>query len=447
MAHSAATVRSATTGELETQATKLLITALLVILSIVALVVPGWGISMGSFFGGGNQITLALTAADGSELSDEARTAAESVLEKRVNNLYELGLAYSHDADGNFVVSVPASVDAQTIADSLVGTGHVDFVSQLAVSDADALEQLQNGTEDLTLSADSYTAFMSNANITAAQVYTSGSGSSATYAVQVTLDDEATEAFATTTEELASSYGFIAVVEDGTVIATPYVSQKIESSTITISGGFSRSEAYALAAKLTSGELEATATVAQIASFGAGLGGAAVAIFLAGAFVIAVIAAIVATHFFGVSAWTLGASLIATLLVTLGAMAVLNGFDVLILGRATLIALIAVEACCAIATLLTIQEYVKKRSLGSSVVKSQELAAVSLVKLERIFAFIGVVLVIAAFFVERHMAQVCWVLGAGLLVEFILAFLFKLPVLCVFTSQDRVVASNASDAE
>lgn len=449
MAKSAAPAAAARSVELKKQAAKLVITAFLVILGVAALVVPNWGMGLGSFLGGCNEATYTLSAADGSELDADAQKSAEDTLTKRAQSLYELGVSCGHNSEGNFILTAPQSVDVQTLAESIVGTGHVDFVSQLDISNADDLEKIQNGSSDITLSSDSYTAFMTNANVAAAHVVNVSSNDTTSYAVQISLDEDATTAFAEKTEELASSYGVIAVVVDGQVVATPYVSEKIESSEVTISGGFDRAQAYALAAKFNSGELEAGAAVASVATYGAAFDGAAPLIAAVAALVVAVVAGFVSAHFFGKSGWTVCASLVVTLAVTLGLMSLLGQLDLLILARYALYGLALVAALNVAASVVLAYRYNLARKGGSSVRKSQELAAADHKTIERIYLIAGIVALVAALLCERHIAQILWVVGAGLIAEFILSTLFKLPVLCVITASDKVAAerSEVQDAE
>lgn len=446
MAKTATPAAAARSVELKAQSTKLVISLILILLAIASLVAPGWGISLGSFLGGGNQATYTLTAADGSALDDEALKSAQSVLAKRAESLYEFGVSHGTDTDGNVILSAPTGVDVQTLADSITGTGHVDFVSQMDISNADDLEKIQNGSSDITLSADSYTAFMTNANVTAASVVAVSSNGTTSYAVQIAIDDDAKSAFAEKTEELSSSYGVIAVVVDGEVVATPYVSEKIDSSQVTISGGFDQDQAYALAAKFNSGELEAAASVASVEAYGPGFGGSAVAAALVGVAVLAVVAGFVCAHFFGKTGWVACASLVATMVVALGLLALLAQFNLLILARYTLYGLGLVALASIAASALAARGYYLARQDGSSVRKSQELAAVSLRTVERIYLIAGIAVLVVAFFLDRHIAQVAWALGAGLIAEFILSITCKLPVLCVLSATDKLQTDTQESA-
>lgn len=440
MAHKANAGRSAAVAELRHHTALIAVSALLVLLSVVALFAPGWGVMPGNMLGGGTQVTLNLATTDGSELSSDQVSGAVSVIKKRAGSLYEFGVEVAAGADNTVVVSVPSMYDADDVAESLVGAGHVEFVSQLDISDADELELLSSNPDSLTLAEGTYTAFITSDNITAAEVVTSGSGTSATYYVQVTFDESATEAFATETEELADSYGTIAVVVDGEVVATPYVSQKIESDTVTISGEFTRDEAYALAAKLNTSELQVEATVGESSAFSDICGGMAPWVSV---LVLVVLGAALSFGFakaFGSVALFTGISLVATAICGLGIMAVVALFGHVILGMWELGAGIVVALLSVAASVLGAYTYHHDRLDGASVRKSQQNATSSMSFVERCYVLIIVAAFVATFVVKGGLCEFFWALASGLTAEVILSFLLKTPLLCVFSAPDTLDA-------
>lgn len=400
MTNQAASSRGPVTAELSRQATKLTISAVILVISIVLFVLPATSIMRGTILGGGNQVTLSVS--DAAYDSDVV-----SVLKKRADNLYERNLSVEAVDENTVVVRVPALYDAQSVAESLVGTGHVEFVSQLDISDADELELLTSSPDSLTLAEGTYSAFMTSDNIVGAKVISSGSGDSAYYYLQISLDQEGTEAFAAETEELASSYGVIAFVVDGSIVSTPYVSEKIESSEITLSG-FTRDEAYALAAKLNNDELPLTLTVGQSSSFEDVCGGFAPYVALAALVAIGVVADIAFVALFGRAGLVGALSLVATAVVGLGIMSILALFDFVILGTWELGAGISVAVLSLAATGLGAYTYHKARIDGSSVRKSQQLAAASMLFAERIYVAIVVVALIATFFTSNPISEFLW---------------------------------------
>lgn len=441
MAHKADAGCSAAFAELRQHTTLIAVSALLVILSVVALFAPGWGIMPGTMLGGGTQVTLNLATSDGSELSSEQVSSAVSVIKKRSESLYEYGISVAQGSGNTVEVKVPSMYDAADVAESLVGTGHVEFVSQLDISDADELELLSSDSaQDLSLAEGTYSAFITSDNITSAQVLTSGSGTSATYYVQVTFDEEAKEAFATKTEELADSYGIIAVVVDGKIVATPAVSSKIESDTVTISGDFTRDEAYALAAKLNCAELEAEATVGESSTFTDICGGVAPWVSVAVLILLGVALSFGLSQVFGTVSYFAGVSLVATAFCGLGILAVVALFGHVILGNWELAAGIVVALLCVAASALGAYSYHHERLGGASVRKSQQIATSSVLFVERLYLLIIVAAFIATFFVRGGLCEFFWALASGLTAEVILAFTLKVPLLCVFSAPDTLDA-------
>lgn len=441
MAQQANAGRSAAMAELHQHTALLITTLILVVLSIVAIFAPGFGIIHGNMLGGGNQVTLELATSDGSELSEDDCTKAVSVLQARANSLYEHGVEVVALGDNKVGVRVPNSYDAETVANSLPGTGRVELVSQLDISDADELELLtssNSSTDDseLTLSEGTYSAFITSDNITAAQVVISGSGASTVYAVQVTFDADGASAFAQETEELASSYGIIAVVLDGKVIATPYVSSKIEGNQVNISGNFTRDEAYAFAAKLNSDELPCTATVGASESFTDVCAGHAPKVAVLVLVLIAIAAGFGLKRLYGSVAWTATASLIATTIVGLGIMCIVARFDFVILGTWELAGGICVALASLAASAAAAYTYHAQRVSGLSVRKSQQVAASFMMLFEHCYLAVIVVALVATFFVSGGFAEFLWALASGLVAEVVLAYLFKQPALCVFSAPD-----------
>lgn len=448
MASMAARGRSIAAAEAKRQAAKLVLSLIVIIACVVMFVLPSMGIKRGVLLGGGTSVELTLANADGSAASEEDIATSLAILKKRANSLYEQDLEIQDLGEGKLCVRVPALYDAESVAHSLVGTGHAELVSQLDISDADELELLQSSPENLTLAADTYSAFVMSENITAAKVVTSGSGDSVTYAVQLTLDAEATQAFAEETEELSSSYGLIAVIIDGEIVSTPYVSSKIESSEITISGGFTREEAYSIAAKLNTDELPLTLTVGEATQFEDVCAGAAPWVAFGVALALGLVVALVLARQFGHVGWLAFWSLASVVLVGLGAMSILALFDFVILGTFELVSGVVVALASLVASGVAAYSYHKERACGTSVRKCEELSLKSMFLAEKFYAFVCVAALVVTFFVSAPASRIAWTLFAGLAVEVVLAWLLKEPVLRILTMPDTLEgAKDGEDAE
>ena len=229
-------------------------TLALVILALVGLLLPAWGIPLGCDLGGASVVTL--TASD----YEDGTTAADAlaVLKNRAALLSEHDVQVTQTGDDTFELRVPAGYDASSVASALTRKGHLEFARLDSVSDADALQQLQAGASGVTLDEGTYEPFLTSDEVKGATVVSQSYYGMTYYALSVSLDSDGAAALASTTEDLASSSGQIAVLLDGAVIAEPSVKNKIEGSKISISGGYTEDQATAYAAALSGGELPCT---------------------------------------------------------------------------------------------------------------------------------------------------------------------------------------------
>lgn len=341
---------------------------LLAIASIVAVLLPSWGIPLGCDLGGANAVTL--TADD---LGDASIDDLLAKLKLRADALEQHDLQLSKAGDDAVELRVPKDYDANAVADALTRVGHLELARLDSISDADALQKIQNNAENVTLEPGTYEAFATSDNVRDASVATQSYYGMTYYAVTLTLDADGTSALASVTDELSSSSGQIAVIVDGTVVATPSVSSKIENGKMNVAGGFTEDQAYAYAAAFKSGELPCTLSQNEPAEVEGLVGGDAVesVTLLWGA--ILVIAAI---------AWACSirpckraARVVAELpavsaVLSLGILTILARFDLVVLGRAELVGIFAMELAGIIAAVLMARAYVQGRSKGLSVRKS-----------------------------------------------------------------------------
>ncbi len=61
---------------------------------------------------------------------------------------------------------MPKGYDANAVADALTRTGHLELARLDTVSDADALQKIQNNAENVTLEPGTYDAFATSADAT-----------------------------------------------------------------------------------------------------------------------------------------------------------------------------------------------------------------------------------------------------------------------------------------
>lgn len=447
---------SRTSAEINRHTGAFVVATLLAIASVVALLAPGWGIPLGTLLGGGNRVMLTASATDGSAASaDDVATAASS-LNARAAVLYEKGVSATKVADDSVALDVPAAYDASQLARELSGTGKVELARLDEVSDADALAKIDARASNVTLASGSYTPFVTNDNVTSAKVVTARNprtGGTA-YGVTMGLDSDGASALTRATDDASSTTSVsIAVVVDGTVVATPSTTSKIGGGQITVSGGFTRDEAYALAAKLQSKPLPVKLEVAGTAeTLHAALGGRALAVAVAAGVVVALVAGFVASRAIGRAGWSALALSLASLVYALGLLTVVARFDRVILGTPELVGLALTDLCAIACACLVAQGYSSSRSRGSSVRKAQMDAHDRVSNGQHLVGalFVLTALLAGAFLLGSPANELAWALACGLAGGEVALFSLALPLVDVLTAADvnaaRAKAAPAHDA-
>ena len=176
----------------------LLATLALVILALVGLLLPAWGIPLGCDLGGASVVTL--TASD----YEDGTTAADAlaVLKNRAALLSEHDVQVTQTGDDTFELRVPAGYDASSVASALTRKGHLEFARLDSVSDADALQQLQAGASGVTLDEGTYEPFLTSDEVKGATVVSQSYYGMTYYARSVSLDSDGAAALASTTEPI-----------------------------------------------------------------------------------------------------------------------------------------------------------------------------------------------------------------------------------------------------
>ena len=445
--------------ELGRQAGFLVCMVLLVAAGIAALVVPGWGVPLGALLGGGNQITLTATTSDGSDASAEDTASAAANLQERANILWQHGITVAKTGDNTIAVNVPASYDASTISGALSPKGKMELVRLDSISDAEALAQINAGTSSVTLTEGTYTALATSDNVKHASVVSGKNAytGSTVYAVGMTLDDEGAQALADATEELSSASGKIAVVVDGVVVTSPSVSSKIEGGELTVSGGFTRDQAYALASELIAGPVSLTLTAGETTQVNSAFGGTAFVGAIVACVIAAAVCALVCVFGFGKTGWISGAALVAAGVVSLGIMALLSRFELVILGTWELAGLAVAALACLVSCVLAQSRYAGERAQGSSVRKAQQEAVSGgyglVAKVEGVVVVLCIAFSVWAKFagvIQSDMAtEFSCALAAGLGADLFVTLLLKAPLLLILTANDatKVDAEAAEQLE
>lgn len=432
--------RTTAAGELSRSALQLLILALFVAGAIVAFAVPGWGLRLGVELGDGAQ--AALVAQDGA--SADAVVASVATMQRRADLLGEPGTQVRKVSDTEVQVLVPGTGDASTTAKAIGRTGNIELVRVDQIGDADALAQIQAGTTDVTLAQGTYTAFMTGDDVKGASVMEYNYNNTTYYYVTLEFTDAGAQTFADVTGELASSTGRIAVVVDGSVVSAASVNQRIEGGQVTLSGTFTRDEAYALAAVADTEPLACGFTAQDGSALEPTLGSSAALVALAALVVLVVVALLAGRAALGAGGQVLGIALAATLVLTLGALAVLAHLEVLVLGMPACagLALSAVLSLASSASM--VWRFARERRAGRSLRKAQaEATHAGLFAPARLEAPIAVAAVIAAVLVPGTVRELLAALAAGLFCDLVVSPLVRAPFLRALTAGAARPASAA----
>lgn len=430
--------------ERKRQATPLICCAFLVILSIVAMVLPMWSIPRGHVLGGGSLVTL--TASD----YDENATASDALskLKSRANDLDQLDLSVAQSGDDTFTLRVPASYDASTVADALTRHGKFELARVDTISDADALQKIQNSAENIEVADGAYEAFVTGGNVKKASVVEQTYYGTTYYTLTIELDDEGADSLASVTEDLADSSGQIAVIMDNVILSTPSVSSKLEGGKISISGGFTEDEAYSLAAAINSGELPCSLSQTEPESFSGPFGGHAAFVIGMGALVLAAVITIAACAKFGMGSLVVLEGEILVVLASMGILTILYRFDLVIMGTFELMGLGLAEVSGMLVGFFLVRCYHKRRAEGLSVRKAQQRACeMILTRSAAACAACVAVFIVAAILLHGSMRELFVSAAAADFALLVLIPLYFDPAIRVFTANDATRAKKLKAAE
>lgn len=251
----------------------LIVTTILVIASIFMFMPPQDKINQGLDIQGGLSVVLTAEGTDGHEVTQEDMEKSRSIIESRVNALGASEATVQVQGTDQILVQIPGLSDTETALETIGKTGKLEFaradsftdeadqtaiangtyVQQGVITD-DMGNQFPSGEMQYRSVSGSYTPLITGENITRVTV-DKESETSNYYAVNLTLDNEGTEAFARATRELAPTNGQIVIVLDGQIQSAPAVQSEITGGQVAITGGYSLEEAQSLQTVLESGSL------------------------------------------------------------------------------------------------------------------------------------------------------------------------------------------------
>ena len=203
-----------------------------------------WGIDIR----GGVEVTF-VPAQDGADPTNEELDGAAEVMRQRLVaqgiNDYSVYSDYNSD---RIVVQFPWAEDEETF-DPETAISELGSTAQLRFIEGTATDSDGNPTGEVILDG----SMVDSARAAYAPV--DQQGTDYQWVVELTLNDEGTQAFATATSELASSNGQIAIWMDDQMISAPAVEKAITNGQAMITGDFDSETATTLANQINGGSL------------------------------------------------------------------------------------------------------------------------------------------------------------------------------------------------
>jgi preprotein translocase subunit SecD/SecD/SecF fusion protein len=385
-------------------------------------------ITQGLDIQGGVSVIMTASKPDGSDVTSDDMTTATNIVTTRVNSLGASEATVQQQGSNSILVQIPGATDAESAVDTIGKTGKLEFVRLDDIGDADALAQINAGTEDVELKSGTYTAFMTGSEISATTI--SQPSGSAYYAVDLTLNDTGTQEFADVTKDLAPTNGRIAIVLDGVVNSAPQVQSEITNGSVQISGNYSITQAKALKTVLDSGSLPVTLNYSESRVVGPTLGQDSLA---QGLMAIAIGVAVVVIYLFffyrGLGLLTLG-SIGVFGIIYLGILAVLSYYGAFALSLAGLAGIVLTIGMAADSSILVLERFREEIRMGRSVRNASISGVKHGIGTSVDADVVTLVSALALFFIAVGQVKGFGLtLALGILCDIITMFCFKAPAL------------------
>ncbi|MDD2588949.1 MAG: protein translocase subunit SecD [Atopobiaceae bacterium] len=418
------------TQEVRRYAGTLIMLAVVLVACVVMFTPLSERITQGLDIQGGVSVIMTASKADGSDVTSDDMSTATTIVTNRVNSLGASEATVQQQGTNSILVQIPGATDAQSAVDTIGRTGNLEFVKMSDIGDADALAQIQAGTENVELKQGTYSAFMTGADIDSVSVGQTSSSTSGEYAVDIKLNSEGTQLFADVTKELVSTHGQIAIVLDGVVNSAPSVQSEITGGEVQITGDYTLSEAKSLKTVLDSGSLPVTLTYSESRVVGPTLGQDSLQ---QGLLAIAVGGVIVIAYLFffykGLGLLTFG-SIGVFAVVYLGILAVLSHYGAFALSLAGLAGIVLTIGMAADSSILVLERFREEICMGKSV-RNASLSGVKHGIRTSVHAdMVTLVSALALFFVAVGQVKGFGLtLALGIVCDIVTMYCFKAPAL------------------
>ncbi len=245
--------------------------AIVLIIAVILFTPLNEKITQGLDVRGGLSVIMGASHGDGSNVTQEEMDKAIAIVQNRVNKLGASEATVQQQGDSSILIQIPGVEDSEAALTTIGTTGVLEFVDLRDVTDADVVARIQKGETGFAIDPSTYTAFMTADSINNVTVGQESEGS-VRYAVNLDLNAEGTQAFATVTTALVATNGQIAILLDGVVQSAPAVQSAITTGDVAITGKYTLSEAQSLQTILESGSLPVTLTFSESRVVGPTLG-------------------------------------------------------------------------------------------------------------------------------------------------------------------------------
>ena len=429
----------------------LVLTALLLVGSVVLFMPPSEKINQGLDIQGGLSVVLSAESTDGSTVSSEDMETSRAIVESRVNALGASEATVAIQGDNQILVQIPGLSDTQEALNTIGRTGHLEFARLDSFTDPQVVSDIQNGTyisqevvtDEVTgmqftsgnasynyyVEPGTYEPIVTGDNIQTVSVGRAGEVST-DYAVNIKLDSAGSTAFAQASRDLVSTNGIIVILLDGYVQSAPRVQSEIPNGEVQITGQYTESEARALETVLESGSLPVTFTYEQSQTVGPTLGQGALA---AGVFAALVGLALVMIYlliFYKGLGFITAAAMAVFACLYLGILALLSAFNLFSLSLAGIAGVVLTIGMAADSSILTLERFREEIRMGRSV-RAASITGVKHGILTSIDAdLVTLVSALTLFFLASASVKGFGLtLALGIICDILMMLLFKAPVI------------------
>lgn len=364
----------------------LVFTTVLVVASVVMFTPPSEKINQGLDIQGGLSVVLSAQSTDGEEVTAEDMEKSRAIIESRVNALGASEATVQVQGTNQILVQIPGLSDTETALQTIGKTGKLEFARADSFTDTADQSAIASGTYlqqgSVTdefgnsfptgkttyreVESGTYTPLITGENISRVTV-DKASETSQYYAVNLTLDQEGTEAFAQATRDLAPTNGQIVIILDNEIQSAPAVQSEITGGQVSITGNYTLEEAQALQTVLESGSLPVSFHYEQSQVVGPTLGQDALMSGLVVAIIgLALVMLYLLFFYHGLGLLTAAAMGVFAVLY-LGLLATLSAFGLFSLSLAGIAGIVLTIGMAADSSILVLERFREEIRMGRSV--------------------------------------------------------------------------------